>query len=179
MLITAHLLVASVTGKYFFGITSKVSDCHRLFVQAGRNGWGHAEWLLPFLQRKTKSDTTGRPVLLRRTSILGIHPDPSILTHIKAPRRIGYDYLDVNTVKQRGGRVEFRLCLEPIHCPANDVGVILGKSLSSVPWVFYLSSNVPNSYYALWNSLTPVQERHDADSCHSFSTSVTLSSLPI
>lgn len=121
---------------------------------------------------------TGRPVLLR-TSILRIDPDPSILTRMKAPRGIGYDYLNVNTVKQRDGRVEFRLCLEPVHCSANDMCVILCKSLSSVPWVFYLSSNIPNSYYALWNSLTPVQERHDVESCHSFSTSMTLSSLPI
>lgn len=64
---------------------------------------------------------TGSHAFLRRTSILGIDPEPSTLLCVKAVRGIGYDYSDVNTAKQRDARLEFRMCLQPIHQSANDV----------------------------------------------------------
>jgi len=77
-------------------------------------------------------------VFLRSDSILGIYPEPSILLCVKVLGGIGYDYLDVNTVKQRDARLEFRMCLQPIHQSANGMCITVGKSLRSVPWVCYL-----------------------------------------
>lgn len=48
-------------------------------------------------------------------SHLGTDPEPSTLMWVKALRGIGYDHWHVNTVKQRDARLEFRVCLRPIH----------------------------------------------------------------
>lgn len=124
---------------------------------------------------------TGSHMFLGRTSILAIDPEPSILLCVKVLSRIGYNSLDVNTVKQRDAWLEFRMRPQPTHQSANGMCITLGKSLSSVPWVFYLSNKVNKSYYVLWNSSTPMQERGDVsvELRHSFSTLVTLCSLLI